>query len=53
MSKLEYSLDATVDIDRLVNFLIEFDLAVALDIYGIINDSLQVLTASKNRAYGD
>ncbi len=43
MAKLEYSLDAITDIDRLVNFLMGFDLAAALDTYGIINDGLQLL----------
>ncbi len=43
MAKLEYSLDAIADIDRLVNFLIKNDLAAALDTYGVINDGLQLL----------
>lgn len=43
MAKLEYSIDAIADIDRLINFLMSADLATALETYEIINDGLQLL----------
>jgi len=43
MAKLEYSNTAMADIERLVNFLIEVDVAVALNTFDIIDDGLQLL----------
>ena len=43
MTKLEYSSAAMEDIERIVNFLMDVDLAAALNTFDIINDGLQLL----------
>lgn len=43
MAKLEYSLDALVDIERLIDFLIDADAVAAVAVFDIIEDGVQVL----------
>lgn len=43
MIKLEYSSAAMSDIERLVDFLMDVDLAAALNTFDIIDDGLQLL----------
>lgn len=44
MAKFEYSEDALADIERLVDFLIDIDLAVALETFNVIDDGVRLLT---------
>jgi len=43
MIKLEYSQKALADINRLVLFLINSDISIALDTFDIIDEAIQVL----------
>lgn len=43
MTKIEYSTGMLTDIERMVNFLMEYDLLAALNTFDIINDGLQLL----------
>lgn len=44
MAKFEYSQHALADIDRLVNFLMDVDLEVALETFNVIDDGVRLLT---------
>lgn len=43
MAKLEYAKNALDDIERLVDFLIDSDLAAAVNTFNIIDDGIQLL----------
>jgi plasmid stabilization system protein ParE len=44
MAKFEYSQDALADIERLVDYLIDVNLEVALEAFNVIDDGVRLLT---------